>query len=106
MSPYRVAFVTTPDAEESDRIASALVSEGLAACVNIVPGITSVYRWQGKVEKDSECKLIIKTRQEQVDALVARVVELHSYDVCEVTVLPIVAGNPPYLAWIDANTSA
>ena len=106
MSPYRVAFVTTANAEESERIASALVTEGLAACVNIIPGITSIYRWEGKLEKDSECKLVIKTREEHIEALIARVVELHSYDVCEVTVLPIIAGNPPYLAWIDANTSS
>jgi len=106
MSPYRVAFVTTANAEESERIASALVTEGLAACVNIIPGITSIYRWEGKLEKDSECKLVIKTREEHIEALIARVVELHSYDVCEVMVLPIIAGNPPYLAWIDANTSS
>ena len=106
MSPYRVAFVTTANTEESERIASALVTEGLAACVNIIPGITSIYRWEGKLEKDSECKLVIKTREERVEALISRVVELHSYDVCEVTVLPIIAGNPPYLAWIDDHTQA
>jgi periplasmic divalent cation tolerance protein len=105
MSPYRIAFVTTANANESERIASALVTEGLAACVNIIPGITSFYCWEGKLEKDFECKLVIKTREDRIEALIERVVELHSYDVCEVTVLPIIAGNPPYLAWINANTS-
>ena len=106
MTHYRLAFVTVGSLVEAEKIAEAVVDEGLAACVNIVPTITSVYRWQGKIEKDQESKLVMKTVAERVDELIARVVALHSYDVCEVTVVPIVAGNTDYLNWIDANTSS
>ena len=73
--------------------------------MNLMP-VTSIYRWQGRLEHDSEVKLVIKTHRAQVEELIARVTALHSYDVCEVTVLPIVAGNPAYLDWIDENTGS
>lgn len=104
MTEYRLAMVTAGSQEEADRIAEALVEERLAACVNLLPGITSVYRWQGKVERDPEVKLFIKTRAERCPALIQRVRELHSYEVCEVTVLPILDGNPDYLGWIGEQT--
>jgi len=86
-----------PDAE---RIARALVEERLAACVNVVPGVVSVYRWKGVVEKEDELLLVIKTIAQQVDALKARLVELHPYELPEVVVIPIAGGHKAYLEWI------
>jgi len=86
--------------EEAERIAQALVDERLAACVNVVPGVVSVYRWKGAVQKDDELLLVIKTRSEAVEALRARLVALHSYELPEVVVLTIAGGHPPYLDWI------
>ena len=86
-----------PDAE---RIARALVEERLAACVNIVPGAVSIYRWKGNVEREPELLLVIKTMEDRVEALKARLVELHPYDLPEVVVLPISSGHQPYLDWL------
>ena len=86
-----------PDAE---RIARALVEERLAACVNVVPGVVSVYRWKGVVERENELMLVIKTMAQQVDALKARLLELHPYELPEVVVIPIGGGHGAYLAWL------
>ena len=86
--------------EEAERIAQALVTERLAACVNVVPGVASVYRWKGAVQKEDELLLVIKTRAEAVEALRARLVALHSYELPEVVVIAIAGGHPPYLDWI------
>lgn len=96
-----VVFITAGSAEEADRLAEALVQERLAACVNIVPGLTSVYRWEGALQRDQEWLLIAKTRRERFAALVERVQALHSYQVPEVIALPLVVGHAPYLAWLD-----
>ena len=95
--------ITTGSSEEAERIAEALVQERLAACVNIVPAITSIYRWQGEVHRDSEVLLIAKSRPELFESLAARVKELHSYEVPEIIALPIVAGTEAYLNWIDES---
>ena len=86
-----------PDAE---RIARALVEERVAACVNIVPGITSIYRWKGTVEQEPELLLVIKTMADRVEAVRARLVELHPYELPEVVVIPIGGGHKAYLEWI------
>jgi len=86
-----------PDAE---RIARALVEERLAACVNVVPGVVSIYRWKGNVEQEPELMLVIKTIGEKVEALKARLLELHPYELAEVVVIPIVGGHGAYLEWI------
>jgi periplasmic divalent cation tolerance protein len=75
----------------------------LAACVNVVPGITSVYRWQGEVQHDSEWLLIAKSRRDVLDALVQRVQTLHSYELPEIIALPLVGGSEGYLSWLDAE---
>ena len=99
MQPH-IVFITASSTEEAERIAHALVEERLAACVNIVPGVTSVYRWEGQVQCDAEVLLIAKTVEASVARLVRRVKDLHSYDVPEVVALPITGGSPEYLAWL------
>jgi periplasmic divalent cation tolerance protein len=96
----RVAFITAPDAETGARIARALVEERLVACVNLVSGIRSIYRWEGAVQEDAEVLLIVKTRADRAGDLVVRVAELHPYELPEVVLLPVVGGNPPYLDWV------
>lgn len=104
MSAYVSVYMTASSAEEADRIASALVEERLAACVNILGAIRSVYRWDGAVRNDTEVALIAKTRAALFDALAARVRALHSHDVPCIVSWPIEAGNPAYLSWIGDET--
>lgn len=96
-----VVLMTASSQEEADGIAEALVGEMLAACVNVVPGISSVYRWQGKVQRDTEWLLVAKSRRDVLDTLVQRVETLHSYDVPEIIALPLVGGSDAYLRWLD-----
>jgi periplasmic divalent cation tolerance protein len=86
-----------PDAE---RIARALVEQRLAACVNVVPGVMSIYRWKGAVEQEGEVLLVIKTIGERVEQLKARLLQLHPYELPEVVVIPIGGGHGAYLEWI------
>ena len=95
-----VTLCTVPDRESGERIAKALVEERLAACVNVVPGLTSVYRWEGKVEEASEALLLIKTAASKFEALKKRVQELHPYDLPEIIALSVTAGSSDYLKWI------
>jgi periplasmic divalent cation tolerance protein len=97
-----VALSTAPSAEVAAEIASALVKEGLAACVNIVPAVRSIYQWEGKLCDESEVLCVMKTRSDRVEALRARLVALHPYQVPELIVLPVTAGHEPYLAWVEA----
>lgn len=98
--PVRVVLTTCPDAVTARRIARTLVEERLAACGNVVPGLTSIYRWQGAVETADECLLILKTREDRIPALAARLGALHPYDVPEVLALPVADGTGPYVAWV------
>ena len=100
-----LALATFPSAEKAAEIARVLVEERLAACVNIIPAVRSIYLWDGKVCDDSEVLGIIKTTRERFDELGARYVELHPYDVPELIALPIVAGNAPYLDWLIESVS-
>ena len=101
-----VVLVTAPSADEAARIARALVEEGLAACGNVVPGLRSIYRWEGKVQDDAEALLLLKTTRARFDALRARVLALHPYQVPEVLALPVEAGSAAYLAWIAESVGA
>lgn len=101
--PYRLLLSACPDAASADRIATALVEEQLAACVTALPGARSVYRWQGAVEHADECVLLIKARAADYPALEQRLLALHPYDVPELLALPVLAGNPAYLAWLEAR---
>ncbi|WJW75285.1 divalent-cation tolerance protein CutA [Thiohalobacter sp. IOR34] len=100
---HQIAFCTVPDRETAERIAMALVERRLAACVNILPGLSSVYRWQGAVQHDEELLLLIKTRGGLASRLQAAIRELHPYELPEIVAVPIVAGLPDYLHWIDDN---
>lgn len=102
MSRRVVVLSTVGSDEDAERIARQLVERELAACVNVVPRVVSIYRWRGRVERDEERLLLIKTRAERFEALRAAIVELHPYEVPEVVCLPIEAGHDPYLAWLDA----
>jgi periplasmic divalent cation tolerance protein len=98
--PLQVVLVTAPDAEVGARIGRALVEEGLVACANLVPGVRSIYRWEGAVHDDAEVLLILKTRAALSDALAARVRALHPYELPEVLALPVAGGSEPYLDWV------
>jgi periplasmic divalent cation tolerance protein len=100
-----VVFVTTGSGEEAESISRALVDERLAACVNVLPGVTSVYRWQGRVERAAETLLIIKTEQRRLDAVIDRVRALHSYTVPEIVALRIDGGSESYLRWLDGEVA-
>ena len=101
MSKQVVVLITTGSKEEADRIANALVAEMMAACVNVIPGVTSVYRWQGEVQRAQEWLLVAKSRIEVLDDVIRRVKALHSYDVPEIIALPLAGGSDTYLRWID-----
>lgn len=97
-------LVTAPDEPVATGLARALVEERLAACVNVVPGITSLYRWEGSVQQDGEVLLVIKARREDVGLIAARVRELHPYDLPEVVAMEVAGGSEPYLGWIYRET--
>ena len=99
-----VVFVTAPDEDGAIRIAKSLVEAKLAACVNIIKDIRSIYSWQGKIEDDSEVLMVVKTRSELFDSLSKKVKELHSYSVPEIIALPIIKGSEDYLKWIKDAT--
>ena len=96
-----VIFITASDSEEAHKIAKVLLNQRQAACVNIVPNISSFFWWQGKLDSAQETLLIIKTKASQLDETVSLVKEIHSYDVPEIIALPIVGGNQDYLEWIS-----
>jgi len=95
-----VVFMTATNGEEATRLAEMLVGAHLAACVQILPEIESVYRWQGKIERSSEVLLLAKTTRAKFDDLEREVRALHSYDTPEIVAVPIVAGSAPYLEWL------
>jgi periplasmic divalent cation tolerance protein len=109
MSPsepeIRIVLVTAPEPETAGRIARTLVEERLAACVNVLPGIRSTYRWQGAVQQDDEVLLVIKTRADRLVTLTGRVRDLHPYELPEVLALPAAGGSADYLAWVAAGSA-
>jgi len=100
-----VCLTTCSNEEEAEKLARALVERRLAACVNLVPGVRSIYRWKGAIETEGEVLLLIKTLRERTAALEKAIGELHSYDVPELVVLPIDSGSPAYLDWIGENVA-
>jgi periplasmic divalent cation tolerance protein len=101
---FVVVFVTAPNAELAAALAKTLVTEKLVACVNIVPGLRSIYAWEGKVCDESEVLCVLKTRRALFAAVRERVIELHPYQVPEIIALPLVEGSAPYLAWLRDET--
>jgi periplasmic divalent cation tolerance protein len=100
-----VVLCTVGSTEDAERIAGALVERRLAACVNVIAGVTSFYRWKGELNRDTEHLLVVKTTAARFEALREALVELHPYDVPEVVELPIERGHAPYLEWIDESVS-
>ncbi|MBW2289596.1 MAG: divalent-cation tolerance protein CutA [Deltaproteobacteria bacterium] len=97
-------LTTAPDEGIAAMLARTLVEERLAACVNLIPGARSIYRWQGALQDDSEVVLIIKSHRNRTQALAARIKDLHPYELPEVLVLPVSGGSAPYLDWIATET--
>ncbi len=100
-SAYIVLFITASNSEEAHKIAKVLLSQRKAACVNIVPGISSLFWWQDKLDSAQESLLIVKTKASLLNQIVTLVREIHSYEVPEIIALPIIGGNQDYLEWID-----
>jgi periplasmic divalent cation tolerance protein len=98
-----VVLCSVGSMSDAERIAGEVVGRGLAACVNIVPGLTSIYRWKGAIERDQELLLLIKTRSERFEELRQAIVSLHPYEVPEVVALAIESGHQPYLDWLDGS---
>jgi periplasmic divalent cation tolerance protein len=101
---FLVVFITAPGETEAERIARVLVEEKMAACVNIVRNVRSIYCWQGKVEDEAEVLMVCKTRAELFEDLQKRVKEIHPYTVPEIIALPVAAGSADYLAWLNDVT--
>lgn len=102
---FRFIYITAGSEAEARKIAAALVEERLAACANIIPGMRSIYRWEGKIAEDEETVIIAKTVKDRVPALIERVRALHSYDCPCVVSLAVEDGNPEYLDWLAAQTT-
>jgi periplasmic divalent cation tolerance protein len=106
MTDVLAVFVTIDDRAEASRIAGILVREKLAACVNIIPGLRSIYTWQGEVCDDEEHLMVIKTQKEVFEKLEKRIRTLHSYEVPEIIALPVIDGSSDYLKWVMETASA
>ena len=106
LSARLLALSTVGSAQDAERLARALVERRLAACVNVVPGVVSHYRWKGELQREQERLLVIKTRAERMSALRAALVELHPYELPELVAFEITAGSEPYLKWLDEGVRA
>jgi len=97
----KLIYVTAPNRKEAEQIAETVVTERLAACANILDGVTSIFHWDGKLCRENEAVLILKTTEEKTAALTARIKELHSYECPCIVILPIDGGNPAFMEWIE-----
>ena len=100
-----IIYSTTGSVEEARKIARILVEEKLVACVNIIPKIESIYRWQGNIEEDNECVLLAKTTDKNVDKAIQRIKTLHSYEVPDIVAIPVTHGFKEYLDWVEDETT-
>lgn len=105
MSDARVVLITAPDVETAERLVGELLEERLAACGSIVPGVRSIFRWEGEVQREAEVLVILKTVAARVPALLERVPALHPYDVPEILALPVDAGYGAYLEWVRRESA-
>ena len=102
---YLVVLCTCPDEASGARIAETVVGDGLAACVNRVPGVVSTFRWKGEVQEEQEVLLVIKTSRERLESLTGRIRKLHPYELPEVVAVPVTGGLDEYLAWVGESVS-
>jgi periplasmic divalent cation tolerance protein len=102
-SQYQLILCTCPEGEIAEQLATMLVTQHLAACINIMPGLTSVYRWQGNVEKENEVLLLIKTTRERYAALQTAIQQHHPYELPEVLAVTVDDGSPEYLRWLASS---
>ena len=100
-----VVFITAPHSEEAARLADMLIGRSLAACVQVLPEMESVYRWQGKIERQKEVLVIAKTTKAKFAELEKEVRSIHSYETPEIVALPLTAGSVPYLEWLNASVT-
>ena len=105
MLKHYLAITTLPNLAEAKKLARALVEEKLVACVNILPGATSLYWWEGKIQEEGECLLLMKTYQTKLAALKTTLPQKHPYSCPELVFLPIDEGHPPYLQWIEESVT-
>ncbi len=103
MSERLLVLTTVARAEDAERLAEELVGRRLAACVNVLPGVRSIYRWKGAIEREEERLLLVKTRADRFEALREAILSLHPYEVPEVVAVPIEAGSAAYLRWLDES---
>ncbi len=103
MKDYVLAYITAKDKPQALSIGRTLVEERLAACVNVIDNMTSIYRWEGEINEDSEAVLIAKTSAEKFEALTERVKQLHTYTCPCVVLIPIIGGNQGYLEWLGES---
>lgn len=103
MTDFQIILCTCEDRKQAERIAHRLVELQLAACVNVFPGVQSIYRWQGAVESATECLILIKTSARHSNEVQSTIASLHSYEVPEFLVLPVSGGSESYLAWLEAS---
>lgn len=104
MTEYIIVFITAPNEKEAASLSQTIVGERLAACVNIIPSVRSIYRWQGRIEDEQEVLMIAKTKKSLFERLEDRVKELHSYAVPEIISFPLADGNEAYLDWLGQET--
>lgn len=104
MSAVQIVLSTIDDSEAAGELATQLVEEGLAACVSIIPNISSIYKWEGVLEKSQECLMVMKTTAHLVADLIQRTQQLHPYDVPEILSVDVQQGHPPYLQWVVEQT--
>jgi periplasmic divalent cation tolerance protein len=103
MADFQIVLSTCGDRETAERIAHRLVEQRLAACVNILPGVQSIYQWRGAVQSESEVLVVIKTKAPLIQEVQSTIASLHSYEVPEFLVLPILGGSEAYMAWLEAS---
>jgi periplasmic divalent cation tolerance protein len=106
MTDKVIVLTTCGKSEDAEKLAQGLIEKRLAACVNVVSGVRSYYRWQGKIENDAEFLLIVKTARGLVDQLRLELEKLHPYELPELIVAPIIDGSPNYLAWLERELAA
>ena len=102
-TPCQLVFCTCPNPEIAEQLATLLVEQRLAACINIIPGLTSIYRWQGKLEKDTEVLLLIKTTLDRYHAVESTIQRHHPYELPEIIAVTVEDGSPDYLRWITSS---